>query len=256
MAEGDRRISRLNEALIYAAVVVSLVVFVIASIPGSGMEVSQNMIWLLIVILVFLAFQYFNVIEIPGFLKLSRELKEVKEETREIRNSLQVLASSRSSAQAVVNVNGIISEPAQEARELRNETPSISGPVPDEQMALYEEDVGFYIQRGQFVAAFANLRRLMESELRQILVLRNVDVGRASLGKMVRLASSQNLLEPALVEALSLVKNVANTVVHSAPVEKELSMGQLRDVAEIGMRGVYMLQQKREELMQTTREGS
>lgn len=240
-----------NEILIYIAVCIALVVFAVASFPQFGIEITQNQIFLLVVVLVLLLFRHFGRIEILGFLRLSKVVEEVKKETREIRSSLQSLALSIASsrATAIVNLGGVLDAAAEEAREIESEIPSIPS-LPDlsDQMRFDVMNITQYIERGHFIAAFATLRNRIETELRDILRFQGEEAPRATTFHLARRVGKLNIVESATIEAILVVNNTANTILHSAAYEQTIPMEKARYISELGIRALYELRRVRNEL--------
>ncbi len=117
--ENGNRSGTINDFLVYLAICIALAVFVLAALPILGIQITQNQILLLAVVLVLLIFRHFTKIEIPGFLKLSKEVEQVKKDNEAIRATLKSISSAQSNASASVQFNQIIAEQAKEAKELR-----------------------------------------------------------------------------------------------------------------------------------------
>jgi hypothetical protein len=241
----------INESFIYIAISISLIVFVLGSFRDFGIEVTQDQILLLSLVLVLLLFRHFSVIEVPGFLKLSKKVEEIRKETAAIRDALFSMAISQSNSSAVVNFNQLISDTAREASEIGGEIPEISTP-PDDQLRLNLQRIRRHVDNGEFIAAFATLRNSIETTLREILSVHGEDRRYDSLGQLTRSAGKLGVLDPTIIEAISVVNYTANTVLHSAPYEKNISMDKIRQITELGIKTLSELQRVRNRMPSST----
>lgn len=241
---------RINEIFIYIVVSVSLIIFILASFPQIGIVINQNQIFLLVIVLVFLIFKYFNVIEIPGFLKLSKEIEEVKNETKAIRDTIQTLAISQSSANSSI-INQIVNQVRDDAIEVKEAGQKLPDIAPahisqDEteyELAQIEDDIAI----GRYVSAFASIRNLIESLLREILRKKGEDIGRMSWIQLEKLASRSEILSPDIINSMRAVRSAANTIIHSAPWENALPSSEVETISDIGIKTIHELMRIRNE---------
>lgn len=252
-----QRSTAINEIFIYIAISISLVVFVLASFPQFGVGIAEHQILLLAVILILLLFRHFREIEITGFPKLSKEVEEVRKETRELRSALQSFAASHSTLSASVNIGEIvrsIDEATQEAAEIESEIPSI----PNE-TAVYDPlrldamNIRRLIEEGQFIAAFATLKRRITTALREILWLRGEELASPSMFRLITRAQKLKILNNSVIEALMVMNKAANSILHSAPYEKTIPLEKARYISDLGTKTLYELHRVKKQFTQQDR---
>ena len=169
----------------------------------------------------------------------------MKKETKVIRDTIQLLAVSQSSASAsIVNqiVNQGIKDSAVEAKEIGQEIPDR---VPSQ---IWHDDSDFemiQIQNdiiiGRYVSAFASIRNLLEALLRDILTQKGQNIGHISGMQLERLALKSEIINSDIIDAIKVVRNAANTIIHSAPWENNLPSSEVETIADLGMKTIYEL---------------
>ena len=77
-SEKDNLSEKTKALFIYAIIVVLAAVLILSFFPAYDIRIETSQLVLVLIIVVLLLFPYFKVIEIPGFLKLSKEIEEIK----------------------------------------------------------------------------------------------------------------------------------------------------------------------------------
>jgi hypothetical protein len=212
--------------------------------------ITQNQLILLGLVVVLLVFKYFSKIEIPGLLKVSKDIEEVKNETKEIRNSIHMLAIAQISSNNTININplaGSINANAEEAKEINEEIPQIAENNPDDEITPIAQEIRTHIGQGQYVAAFAMLRNAIEVELRNFLLAHGEKSARLyGLGRMSRIAEKYGLPSD-LSKGIYVVGNSANNILHSAPYEKTIPLEEAEQITDLGIKVLYGLKRLKEE---------
>ncbi len=199
-------------------------------------------------ILVLLLFRHFSKVEIPGLLTLTKKIEEVRDEARELRLSItQALAKAQATSSAVVNINQMIHDNAEDAREIGAE---ITGSLEKSERLQTEADrITRFVSEGEYVAAFAILRNSIETLLRDILQTKTGrETEHRSWVKMIGEIRKLGILTPSVFDAIVVVRNTANTILHSPRYEKAISISEAATIADLGIKVISELNEIKEYL--------
>jgi hypothetical protein len=241
MENGSR--SKINDLLVYLAICIALVVFILASFPSFGIQITQSQILLMIIILVLLIFRHFTRIEIPGFLKLSKEVDQIKKENEEIKSTLNSIATSQSNASANVNINQFMAEQAKEAKEIEKRLPTVVAPQQQvETSRLDLVSLEEQLDGGQLIAVFAVIRNTIETMLSDIIRTKGKQVEHPSLGQLASTALQLEVIDQSIYDAINIIRNSANLIMHSHPNETAISIKEARSIFDLATKTIAELQ--------------
>jgi hypothetical protein len=243
MATQEPQQMSFGDVILYVVVIVLVAAFALSFYWGYG-EITQNQLILLGLVVVLLVFKYFSKIEIPGLLKVSKDIEEVKNETKELRNSIHMLAVAQISSNNTININplaGSINANAEEAKEINEEIPQVTENIPDDEITPIAQEIRTHIGQGKYVAAFAMLRNAIEVELRSFLLSHGEKGDKLyGLSRMSRVAEKYGLPSD-LSKAIYVVGNSANDILHSAPYERTIPIEEAKQITDLGIKVLYEL---------------
>ena len=249
MNSDDRKLRTINDVLIYLTVIICLILFTLASFPQLNFLINESQMIILVVIVILLLFRHFSKIEIPGLLALTKRVEEVRDEARELRLSLnQVLAKAQATSSAVVNINQMVHDYAQDAKEIGTE---IAEPLRRSERLQTEADrIKRFVSDGEYVAAFAVLRKSIQVLLQEILRIKTgSETEYRSWLETVRTIRELGILKPSILDAIAIVRNTANTILHSGEYEKAISADEATAISDLGLRVISELNYTKEYLM-------
>lgn len=253
-SEKDNLFEKIKALFICAIIVVLAVVLILSFFPAYNIRIETSQLVLVLIIVVLLLFPYFKVIEIPGFLKLSKEIEEIKSETKEIRQAQMTLMqaftvsqSATASSAILINpvINQAVKDAGEEAETLLSELPSLSAEALSEytlEIIMNETDrIKHFVERREYIAAFALMRSHIESLLKDVL-----GVGRTEtrgFHQLLRDVKKRELLSPPLLESILSVRRFANIVLHMPPsAERDLSPTEVDKIVDLGIRAIGELE--------------
>jgi hypothetical protein len=248
--ESENRTKVINDLLLYSAVVIALVVFVLSSFPTSTIQITQNQILLLVIVLVLLIFRHFTKIEIPGFLRLSKEVENIKKENEEIKVKLSSISISQaaSNAKASFQFNQYFAEQAKEAKEVGSMFPSTpleqQAEVPSQDFSSLEKQ----LERGQLVPVFAVIRNTLEGLLTNILQAHGDRKEYRSLGQLASAALNSQIIDPRIYDAINIIRNSSNLIIHSHENESAISIIEAKSIFDLAKKTVLELKKIEVEL--------
>jgi len=224
--------------------------FIVSLYPQSGIILNTNNLFLLSFIVVLILSHRFSEIEIKPFLKLSKIIESVKEETQELRNILiQIHLSMTSIAQAqaisqssaTVNVNTL----GDNARDISvriglEEIPElIDYDVPQRTDLQRVRD---YFNNGDYVATFAVLRNLLEEELMGLLTYNQLTIPRWGLASLNMAAHKNELITVDVFDGIEIVRTIANTFIHPrARLDESYPVEKIEFIVELGLKVYHEL---------------
>jgi hypothetical protein len=251
----ERPISKLTSILIYSFVALFTILLIISFVQNNfTLETTQ--IVLIAVITILLLFRYFDVVEIPGFIQLSRRISEIKEETKEIKQNqmylMQNMISQNASASNQVLINPIIKSVIRDAGEDAEIFLSRPPTVGEKDLSISSKDkndaqkvINDNVQKGDYIQAFLEIRQYTACLLKNIL---RIDKNTQwSLGQLLKEAHTLNLIDWQLLESLATVRRVANIVIRINPNEqKDLLPSEVNKVIDLALRCIDELNRIKE----------
>ncbi len=234
----DKSLSaKVNEWLVYITAGIALAVFILAAFPSFGAEITQNMIFLLIAVLVLLVFRHFAKIEIPGFIKVSKEVEEVKKDTAEIKSSLQsiAVATANSSIKQYFCFKEKLAEIGRDAEDVEKSLPKSTAQAKSP-LANDEDKILNLIEQRNIVAAFAVLQDRLENKLRTILLRKGSYHPEASMSALISEAQNEKLIAKELVTALIVIKHGGSYLISSHPFEEVIPIDEAKKIANLGIK--------------------
>jgi|GEM_PF-3855148 len=243
----EERNSMANTLFIYGLIVLLSIILVISFVPSFGIAVGNSQLVIIVIIVVLVLFRYFDIIEIPGFLKLSKEIRELKDETKEIKqnqmNMMQAIAVNQN-VRAVSSVQ-ILTEATREARleaeNLLPELPAMNIVTPTvTNVQNTAATILEHIQHRHYSAAFLDLRRSMDSLVRDIAGTQDSNV---PIYGVLRKAEKSGLVSSSLAESFKSVRRYANIAIHMTPAEeRRIAERQVEKIVELGLRVITELE--------------
>ena len=240
--ENESRSKIVNDVFVYAAVIIALIVFVLAASTSFGIQITGNEIILLTIVLVLLIFRHFTSIEIPGFIKLSKKVEEIKKENEEIKTTLKAIASAKAFATSSVNINW--AEQAKEAKEVGSKLPAVK---PEQQVEVSRLDFALLENRledGQLIPVFAVIRNTLENMLTDILGKKSKLDDHMTLGQLSALALDHDIISRPLYDAITIIRNSADLIIRSNPNEYEISIEEAKSIFDLSRVTITELQNK------------
>lgn len=238
---------KVNTLFIYGLIVLLSTILVISFVPSFGIAVSNSQLVIILIIVVLVLFRYFDIIEIPGFLKLSKEIKELKDETKEIKqnqvNMMQTFAMTQNvrAMSSVQIINAVTREARLEAENLLPELPAVNfvtTPVTSVQNTA--NTILEHVRHRHYSAAFLDLRRCMDGLVKDIT---GVQEPKVTVFELLRKAEKSGLISSSLAESINTVRKYANIAIHMAPAqERRIEEGQVEDIVDLGLRVISELE--------------
>jgi len=235
---------RLNEFLIYFVLIALLCLLFLSLLPGYGIEINNAHLLLICIIVGLLLFPYFRAIRIPGLLELTKEIKEVKEEQKELRSTV-LLMQSISNA---VNVNQVfyrdrIKEDAEVAdRVLLKVKPKMN----ETELLEVEPEIKrseTFLRQGLFSASLANLRYSIENILKKVIEMKSGEkMDQASVQELAREAFDLKIINYDIFEAIRLIDSACDKLPHmSDEVAPKDAVMRLVEVGSAVLAGLYSI---------------
>lgn len=248
--KGPRNI---NAFFIYGVIGILVGILIFSLFPVFNIRIENSHLILVLLVIVLLLFRYFDVIEVPGFLKLSKEIKEIRSETKEIKQAqmslMQAFTISQSAtASSHVHIHPVINQAVKDAEEeaetLLSELPPISVDLTSLEGARMQSEaarIRQYVRNEEYIPAFALLRSYIDSLLKGILGMGQDET--RSFHQLLRDAKKRELLTPQLLESMLSVRRFANMVIHMSPsAERELSPAKVDKIVDLGIRTINELE--------------
>jgi hypothetical protein len=260
----EKQTHDISSFLVYAVILLLSVLLTLSFFPQFSLKIETPQLILASIIVALLLFRYFNVIEIPGFLKLNKQIQEVKEEAKEIRqiqmNLAQTFALSQNMSNKVyVNpvINGIIKDEGEEAENLLSQPSPTSAADMNISFEIVKNETDRILEhanRHEYSAAFLDIRRCIESLFKDILGTR----GSEPLGilQQLREAQKREIIGPSLYESMNTVRRVANIFIHMPiSTEADVNFDEVSKTIQLGIRVIAELQSiKRQKEFKNTRQ--
>lgn len=253
MSSGQEMQKKINTFFIYGIIVILVIVFVLSFFPAYNIKIETSQLVIVLIVVVLLLFRYFNIIEIPGFLKLSKQIEEIKSETKEIRQAQMTLMqaftiSQSATASSEVHIHPVIDQAVidaeEEAETLLSEPPSISVDLTSfERNRIRSEETRIrqLVQNREYIPAFALLRNYIDSLLKDILGIGPDEI--RNFHQLLRDVRKRELLTPQLLESMLSVRRFANMVIHMSPsAERELPIAKVDKIIDLGIRTIRELE--------------
>jgi hypothetical protein len=244
---------KINTLFIYGMVAVLATVLIFSFFPAYNVRIETSQLVLVLIIVVLLLFPYFKIIEIPGFLKLSKEIEEIKSETKEIRQAQMTLMqaftfSQSATASSEIHIHPVINQAVRDAREeaetFLSEPPSVNTADLSVSLNIIKSEtdrIKQHVNRREYIAAFALLRSHIESLLKDVLGVGQTET--RGFHQLLRDVKKRELLRPPLLESILSVRRFANTVLHMPPsAERELSPTEVDKIVDLGIRVIGELE--------------
>jgi len=249
----DETNKKTNTLFIYGLICFLAIILIVSFIPSFGVVIGTSQLVIIAIIVVLLLFRYFDIIEIPGFLKLSKEIEELKNEAKEIKqnqmNMLQAFAVTQNArATSSIQIIGAATREAkQEAEALLPELPAVNflttPTTPSVQNMV--NTISEYVQRRNYSAAFLDLRRIIDSQVREITGIQDSKV---RFFEILRKAQKDGLINSSLADSINSVRRFGNIAIHMTPAqERRIQVEEVEEIVDLGLRTVNELEKIRKQ---------
>lgn len=249
----EKKPQKINTFFIYGIVAILIIILIFSFFPAYNIRIETSQLVLVLVIVVLLLYRYFSVIEVPGFLKLSKEIKEIRNETNEIRQAQMTLMqaftiSQSTTASSEVHIHPVINQAVKDAEEEAETLLSELSPISVD-LSSFERDrilneanrIRQHIQNREYIPAFALLRSNIDSLLKDVLGIGQDET--RNFHQLLRDVKKRELLTPQLLEGILSVRRFANMVIHMSPsTERELLPAKVETIADLGIRVIDELE--------------
>lgn len=246
----DETNKKTNVLFIYGLICFLAIILIVSFIPSFGVVIGTSQLVIIAIIVVLLLFRYFDIIEIPGFLKLSKEIKELKNETKEIKqnqmNMMQTIAVRQNARATSIQIIGAATREAkQEAEALLPELPAVNFLTTPTTPSVQNmaNTIMEHVQRRNYSAAFLDLRRIMDSLVRDITGIQDSKV---KFFDVLRTAQKDGLINSSLADSINSVRKFGNIAIHMTPAqERRIQVEEVQEIVDLGLRVVNELEKIR-----------
>jgi hypothetical protein len=244
--EPKKSASKFSSALIYVIAIVLTIVLVASFLPNFGLKIEVTQLVLATFIVILLLFKYFDILEIPGFLKLSKKIEHIESELITIRQnqiSIQQNAISQkttASNQVFVSpiVNQVINDAEKDA-ELFLSNSLIEGVSADE-IKTDTYSIETFAKNGEYSDAFSEIRKQMLKNLD--IIIGNDSQTKGLRGKLTA-AFQRGLISEPLFQSLLSVRRVVNVMIGINPHEMTyLNTKEVNKVIELAIESIKRLE--------------
>lgn len=250
MAEEENR-KKINPFFIYGLVIFLMILLGLSFVPNFQIAINNNQLVLIGIIVVLLLFGYFDIIEIPGFLKMSKDIKELRSEAQEIRtNQMNIMSAIAVNQNATATANNSVNifnqaarDAGQEAQSLLQDLPSM--PIADLPSSFTitrsaSEHILAHAERREYSSAFLDLRRYTDDLLNDIFGRERF---KNNIYELLRYAKKSGELYNSLVESISSVRKFGNVAIHILPSEEyKLYPQEVNEILDLGLRTIEELE--------------
>jgi hypothetical protein len=109
-----------------------------------------------------------------------------------------------------------------------------------------------YIEEKEYVAAYAVLKKRIETILLEILRIKDpeTDLRQSSWPYLIKEIRKLVILPPELIDALYLVRNTANTILHAPQREPDVLQSEVVTIANLGLKAISELEKTKRYLIE------